>query len=91
MRSLGSPSATDSCSLTWYGTLLEAQTCTRSLVVEPYEAGVGLQVSLVLSRHRKSVLDDEVRLGKALVDIALAPRIPGKGIEGLSSGLGSPI
>src|SRR2546425_10664105 len=44
----------------------------------------------MLSRHSKSVLNDEVSLGKALVDVALAPRIPSKGIGGLLQWPGEP-
>ena len=51
---------------------------------------MGFQVGLVLSRHRKGVFDDHVSLGKALVDVALAPGIPSKGIGGLFQRSGEP-
>ena len=51
---------------------------------------MGLQVGLVLSRYRIGVLDDEVSLGKARIDVALAPRIPGKGIGGMLQRSGEP-
>src|SRR5215475_13461600 len=53
-----------------------------SLVIDPYDAGVGFQVRLMLSGYSKGMLDDEVGLGKALLEVTLAPRIADKGIGG---------
>ena len=42
-----------------------------------------IEVDLVLSGHHKGVLDVEVCLGKALIDVALAPCTAGKSVGGI--------
>src|SRR5439155_14900976 len=42
------------------------------VVVDPDDAAVGLDVALVLARTEVDILDDEVRLGKELVDLVRA-------------------